>query len=369
MSLLLVGIRSPDHAANLRYAEALTQKLRALPPTVVNAGDLRRPGPAGLLRDEQVALRLGGRPRVDPRSPAQRDQPSARTRSSSRSTTTSRSTRCRSASSAHDGLDERFPGGLFSSTNGEYVWIAALPPGGLFVEHAGEALYNAAHELIDERSAHPLPPADDAPRSPGPVATAHRHPPGGRATTSCRSPSPACCWWSLSIGLYFRRLRAIPLTGIPAAIGAVDRLRGRRPGVRLPELVDGVPGVDHPRQRHQLRDRPDVALRGAARARRAIPMRRCARRWPGVWRGTLVASISASAAYASLMVTSFRGFYQFGVMGAVGVAGLLAGDVHRRCRRCSSSSTAAPARLARRERAAHRISARWRASWRGARGR
>src|SRR5262249_58723811 len=38
----------------------------------------------------------------------------------------------------------------------------------------------------------------------------------------------------------------------------------------------------------------------------------------GVWRGTLVASISASAAYASLMVTSFRGFYQFGVMGAVG---------------------------------------------------
>ena len=38
----------------------------------------------------------------------------------------------------------------------------------------------------------------------------------------------------------------------------------------------------------------------------------------GTWRGTLVASIAASAAYASLMVTSFRGFYQFGVMGATG---------------------------------------------------
>ena len=36
LSLLLIGIRSPDHEANLRYAEALTQKLRALPPTVVN---------------------------------------------------------------------------------------------------------------------------------------------------------------------------------------------------------------------------------------------------------------------------------------------------------------------------------------------
>jgi predicted RND superfamily exporter protein len=38
----------------------------------------------------------------------------------------------------------------------------------------------------------------------------------------------------------------------------------------------------------------------------------------GTWRGTLVASIAASAAYASLTVTSFRGFYQFGVMGAAG---------------------------------------------------
>ena len=38
----------------------------------------------------------------------------------------------------------------------------------------------------------------------------------------------------------------------------------------------------------------------------------------GTWRGTLVASIAASAAYASLTVTSFRGFSQFGVMGATG---------------------------------------------------
>ena len=47
---------------------------------------------------------------------------------------------------------------------------------------------------------------------------------------------------------------------------------------------------------------------------------RDARALAGTWRGTLVAAISASAAYASLMVTSFRGFSQFGVMGAVGRA-------------------------------------------------
>src|SRR3954453_9651591 len=34
LSLLLVGIRSPDHAANLRYAEAFTERLRKLPPSV-----------------------------------------------------------------------------------------------------------------------------------------------------------------------------------------------------------------------------------------------------------------------------------------------------------------------------------------------
>src|ERR1700690_3667827 len=34
LSLLLIGIRSPDPDANVRYAAALTEKLRPLPPTV-----------------------------------------------------------------------------------------------------------------------------------------------------------------------------------------------------------------------------------------------------------------------------------------------------------------------------------------------
>src|SRR4029079_8051703 len=34
LSLLLIGVRSPDHAANERYAEELTKRLRALPPSV-----------------------------------------------------------------------------------------------------------------------------------------------------------------------------------------------------------------------------------------------------------------------------------------------------------------------------------------------
>src|SRR5262245_46059164 len=35
LSLLLIGVRSPDRAANERYAEELTKRLHALPPSVV----------------------------------------------------------------------------------------------------------------------------------------------------------------------------------------------------------------------------------------------------------------------------------------------------------------------------------------------
>ena len=68
-------------------------------------------------------------------------------------------------------LDDRFPGGLFASASGDYMWVAALPPGGLFVEHAGESLYDAANELIAENppdAYHPQMRAEVA----GPVATA-----------------------------------------------------------------------------------------------------------------------------------------------------------------------------------------------------
>ena len=52
--------------------------------------------------------------------------------------------------SGKSGLDEKFPGRRVhqQGRGGDYVWIAALPPGGLFVENAGEALLNAANELI-----------------------------------------------------------------------------------------------------------------------------------------------------------------------------------------------------------------------------
>ena len=123
--------------------------------------------------------------------------------------------------SSKSGLDEKFPGGVFTSkgAGGDYVWIAALPPGGLFVENAGEALLNAANDLIKADPPtryHPEMKVEPA----GPIVTgiASRH----AVERDIISVTITCLIIvALSIGLYFRRWRAIPLTGIPAAMGTV----------------------------------------------------------------------------------------------------------------------------------------------------
>jgi hypothetical protein len=314
MSLLLIGIRSPDYQANLRYAEALTQKLRALPPTVVNLAtydvrDLRAFYEKNkwlfVSEDDLESIRDRLRDEINKhKNPlfVPLDEPEPIDKMQKRI-------------ERHDGLDRRFPGGIFSSNNGEYVWIAALPPGGLFVEHAGEALYNAANELIRNDPPTRYHPQMTAQVS-GPIATgiANRK----AVIDDIKMVTGICVVIVvLSIGFYFRRLRAIPLTGIPAAIGAAIAFAVAELAFGyltestsfLGSIIVGN-GINYAivlmsrYEEHRARgEDPDTAL-GAALA--------------GVWRGTLVASIAASAAYASLMVTSFRGFYQFGVMGAVG---------------------------------------------------
>jgi uncharacterized protein len=314
MSLLLIGIRSPDPQANLRYAEALTQKLRAMPPTVVNLAtydirDLRSFYEKNkwlfVSEDDLESIRDRLRDEINKRKNplfVPLDEPEPIDKMQKRI-------------ERHDGLDERFPGGLFTSNNGEYVWIAALPPGGLFVEHAGESLYNAANQLIKNDPPSGYHPQMTAQVS-GPIATgiANRQ---AVVDDIIMVTSICVVIVILSIGFYFRRLRAIPLTGIPAAIGAAVAFAVAELAFGyltestsfLGSIIVGN-GINYAivlmsrYEEHRARGQdPDAALEAAL---------------AGVWRGTLVASISASAAYASLMVTSFRGFYQFGVMGAVG---------------------------------------------------
>jgi predicted RND superfamily exporter protein len=316
LSLLLIGIRSPDHDANLRYAEALTQKLHKLPPTVLDLAtyhvrDVRAFFEKNkwmyVSEDDLESIRDRLRAEISKRKnplfvSLGEDEPidSMQKRMTKK-----------------NGLEDRFPGGVFTSqgAGGEYVWIAALPPGGLFVENAGEALLNATKQLIEEDPPtryHPDMKVEPA----GPIVTgiASRHAIEHdiwQVTIICLVVV------ALSIGLYFRRVRAIPLTGAPAVLGtamafAVAQLAFgylNSSTAFLGSIIIGN-GINYAivlmsrYEEHRARgsDTND-ALRLAL---------------AGTWRGTLAASIAASLAYASLRVTSFRGFSQFGVMGATG---------------------------------------------------
>jgi predicted RND superfamily exporter protein len=317
LSLLLIGIRSPDPAANVRYARALTEKLHALPPNVValatyNITDVRTffernkwlyvsEPDLETIRDR---LRSEIQRRKNPLFVSLGEEESLDTLQ-----------KRVGAGSSGSGLDKRFPDGLFSSNNGQYVWIAALPPGGLFVERAGEGLLKAAQALI----------AADPPTGYHPEMRAEFSGPVTTAIAARQAVERDILWVTvtcltlvgLSIGLYFKRLRAIPLTGVPAILGTIlafavaDLAFGylNSSTAFLGSIILGN-GINYAIVLMSRYEEHRAHGQNAGDALRSA--------LAGVWRATLVASIAASAAYASLMVTSFRGFYQFGVMGAVG---------------------------------------------------
>ena len=150
LSLLLIGIRSPDQRGQPALRGGADQKLRALPPTVVNLATYH-------VRDVRAFFEQNKWLYVSEEDlESIRDR--LRTEISKRKNPLFVSLRrdeesidsMRQRMSGKSGLDETLPGGVFTSKGdgGDYVWIAALPPGGLFVENAGEALLNAANELI-----------------------------------------------------------------------------------------------------------------------------------------------------------------------------------------------------------------------------
>jgi uncharacterized protein len=316
LSLLLIGVRSPDYQANLRYAEALTQKLRAQPSNVVNIATyhvkdvrdfLQRNKWLYVSEADLETIRDRLRSEISKRKNPLYVSLSGDDDESIES--------MRARMSGKGGIDDRFPGGVFTSKGGEYVWIVALPPGGLFVENAGEALFNVANQLIAQNPPtgyHPEMRAEVA----GPIVT---------AIASRHAVERDIIWVTvtclvivgISIGLYFRRLRSIPLTGVPAVLGTLTAFAVAELAFGyltsstafLGSIIIGN-GINYA-----------IVLMSRYEEHRAAgsePSDALLRALGGTWRATLVASFAASAAYASLMVTSFRGFYQFGVMGAAG---------------------------------------------------
>jgi uncharacterized protein len=317
MSLLLVGIRSPDKEANLRYAEMLTQKLRALPKDVIDLATYHVRDLRGFFQKnkwlyvaepdlEEIRDRL--RKEISTRkNPLLVDLSDDDEESLDA---------MRDRLTKQDRLGGRFPDGVFSNADGSYVWIAALPPGGIFAERGGEGIFIEANRLVALSNAHTYHPQMTVYVG-GPVAT---------AIASRKAVESDILWVTItcliivgaSIAIYFRRLRSLPLFALSGVIGTVMAFAVAELAFGyvnsstafLGSIIFGN-GINYAiilmsRYEEHRAEGDSTAMA----MERAIA---------GVTRGTGVAAVCASSAYATLMLTKFRGFYQFGLMAAFGV--------------------------------------------------
>jgi predicted RND superfamily exporter protein len=314
MSLLLVGIRSPDREANLRYAEALTQQMNQLPKTVCELAafhvrDLRdffsRNKWLYLSETELGDIHDTVRSEIARRkNPLLVDLGDGDIKDALKQQIATR-----------DPLAERLVDGTFSRQGDQSVWIAALPPGGLFVENAGEALYHAVARLIADN-----PPdrfhAEMRVHIGGPVTT---------AIENRRAVERDILWVTmlcvglvaLSLGLYYRRVWTVPLVTVPAMVGAV--LAFALAQLAFGYLNSSTAFLGSIIVGNGINYAIMLVARYEEERSAQQPIREALiNAITGVWKGTLVSSFVASASYASLVVTSFRGFSQFGIMGAAG---------------------------------------------------
>jgi predicted RND superfamily exporter protein len=353
MNLLLVGIHSPDHAANLRYAAALTRHLQTLPPSVCELAashihELRDffqrnrwlYVPEDHLEDVRDGLRKAILKRKNPLIIDLADDADDAAGAKDQLLASLRADGARAGT-----LEQRFPNGDF--VQGDYAWVAALPPGGLLVENAGQRLLEAVRAFVAA-----TPPSTFHPRMQvmpaGPVMATLRN--REAIEHDIVAVTLACIVIiGLSIGLFFRSLRALPLVVVPALLGTLAAFAAaaltfgylNSSTAFLGSIILGN-GINYA-----------IVLLAAFRERRCAGEPTAAALVEAigrVWRSTLAAALAAAAAYASLAFTGFRGFSQFGVMGAVGSVACWGATflvLPTMLRRFAGASAPAPARRTR----------------------
>jgi uncharacterized protein len=315
MTLLLVGVRSPDLAASERYAEALTNRLRSLPRSVVDIAAYHMRDIFGfvdsnrwLYASEADLLEVRDRLR---REILSRKNPLALDLSDDEEDDQALERRLKKAVP----LEGRFPGGLFRNPDSKTVWVTALPPGGILVENAGEALLAATRRFIRETPPvgfHPQMEVEVA----GPIITSIRNREALQrdlvlVASLCAILIP------LSLALFFRRARAVLFVAAPAVLAtvlayAVAYLAFGYLTTVTSFLVSFVMG-NGTNYAVVLLARYEEQRRHGDAVRPAV-WQACS----ALWRTTGVAALASALSYASLMVTSFRGFSQFGAIGAAG---------------------------------------------------
>jgi hypothetical protein len=317
LSLLLFGIHSPDRAANLRYAEALTLRLGELPPNVCELAtyhirELRQflERNRWLYVPEEDLVEIRDRLRSEL---TRRKNPFAADLGVDDDRHPAAGGALAPALARHALLEDRFPGGSFA--RGDYVWVATLPSGGFQEENVGDGILRAVREFV---AANPPsryhPDMRVVPAGPVMAALHTRE----AVERDILAVTVICVLLvSASIALYFRSKRAVLVVVAPAVLGtlaafavaelAFGNLNSSTAFLGSIILGNGINYAIVLAARYNEHRRQGEPPRAAMTA--AVS---------GVWRGTLAAALSAAAAYASLLLTGFRGFSQFGLMGAAG---------------------------------------------------
>ena len=322
-AILQLAIESPDRAANLRLADAITTKLRALPPDVIEMAtfDVRRERQFFLDRKwlyaslaDLTALRDAIHAEIDKqKSPLYVDL-------SDDETAAQIVERIKKKAAAFD----PFPTGYFERSDGRLVVIVARPPGGLFAERAGERLAHAAEHIIATLKPETFHPQMRVGMTGDVMAQLEER----AALESDLVWATAVCVTlvCLVVIVFYGRFRAIPFVGIPAlmgvafAFGCAELLFGylNASTAFMGSIVVGN-GINFPiiqLARYEEERRNNKSPREAA----GIAL-------GGTITATVVAALGAAVAYASLIVTRFRGFSQFGTIGGIGMVAAWAATV------------------------------------------
>ncbi len=314
-SILQIAIESPDRDANLRLAGDLTKQLRALPPDVIASAvyDVRGErsfflsrkwlyAPLSDLEALRDALRAEIRKKKNPLYVSVLDEDSPKDIVE----------RMRRRADAFD----PFPSGYFEGDKGRIVVIVCRPPGGLFAERAGEKLAAAAERLIHEAKPETYHPKMQVGLTGDVMSQLEER----SALENDLVWATAVCVTlvCLVVIVFYGRFRAIPFVGIPAlmgvafAFGMAELLFGylNASTAFMGSIVVGN-GINFPII--QLA-RYEEERRSGKRPREAASVALGA-----TIRPTAVAALGAAVAYASLTVTRFRGFSQFGTIGGLGM--------------------------------------------------
>ena len=318
LSPLMVAINSPDRAANLRYAAALTQHLKSLPPRVCalaafEMGEFREFVRSNKWLYPPVDVLVEARDRLRAKILARKNPLFLDVDDQGETDFSVDAFKQRLQDSV---LSQQFPDGNF--VQGDYAWVIALPSSaeGLFQERTGEQLVQAVQAFIAGNPPERFHPGMRVtPTGPVMIGLENR-----QALEQDVAVVTVICLIivGLSIALFFRSWWAVPLVVFPAGLGTVMAFAAEKlvagylnsSTAFLGSIILGN-GINHSivflARYQELSGNTAATVDG--RLQTTVS---------SVWKSTFVAALAAAIGYCSLALTSFRGFSQFGFMGAVG---------------------------------------------------